>query len=242
MSSNILAICAPITRSGIESAQAVATAGTKCVTPGPAVPKQTPISRFKLDERLQMLEPEDAKDLGLIENLVHWNRIPMEITDFEMIKRGEQARDQLSNQFIKEIVRWRLELRTAVVALRLRKIQQKFPTNTRKWEYARWLPYIEKHWNESAFAMGKIFTWMPDAEKFLQEGNYLALERLLLNLSWEHYGRVADAHFFDFEAVVIYVLRWDVIDRWSHYNVEKAKKRFIEMTETALGESNAIFA
>lgn len=211
-------------------------------TPGLFATKQTPISRLKLDERLLMLEPEDAKDLALIENLVHWDRISMETTDAEMIKRGEQARDQLSNEFIKEIVRWRLELRTAVAALRLRQIQKRLPPNATKWEYGRWLPYIEKHWNESAFAMGKVFPWMPDAEKFLQEGKYLALERLLLGLSWERYGRVAEDHYFDFEAVVIYVLRWDVIDRWSRYNVEKAKKRFTEMTETALGEYTAMFS
>ena len=211
-------------------------------TPGLFATKQPPISRLKLDERLQMLEPEDAKDLALIENLVHWNRISMETTDVEMIKRGEQARDQLSNDFIKEMVRWRLEIRTTVAALRLRHIQQRIPHYAAKWEYGRWIPYIEKHWNESAFGLGKIFTWLPDAEKFLQEGNYLAFERLLLGLAWDHYGRVANEHYFDFEAVVIYVLRWDIIDRWSRYNAEKAKQRFIDMTETALGEYTAMFA
>lgn len=189
-----------------------------------------------------MLEPEDAKNLALIENLVHWDRFPMATTDAEMIRRGNRVRDQLSNNFIKEIVRWRLEIRTAVAALRVRHIQQRLPAPIAKWEYGRWIPYIEKHWHESAFGLGRIFTWLPDAEKFLQEGNYLALERLLLGLSWEHYGRAADDHYFDFEAVVVYVLRWDIIDRWSRYNVGKASRRFVEMTETALGEYAALFA
>jgi uncharacterized protein DUF2764 len=211
-------------------------------TPGLFATKQPPISRLKLDERLQMLEPEDTNDLALIENLVHWDRIPIETTDAEMIRRGERARDQLSNEFIKDIIRWRLELRTAVAALRLRQIQKRLPTYAKKWEYGRWIPFIEKHWHESAFALGKIFTWLPDAERFLQEKNYLALERLLLAQSWEHYSRVAEDHYFDFEAVVIYVLRWDVIDRWSRYNVEKARKRFVEMTDTALGDYTKMFA
>jgi len=33
------------------------------------------------------------------------------------------------------------------------------------------------------------------------------LEKLLLNLSWQHYETIGQMHYFDFEAVVIYYLK-----------------------------------
>lgn len=204
--------------------------------------KQTPISRINLDERLLMLKPEDANDLAVIEHLVHWDRMAIDTTDEEMLKRGIQAEKQLENEFIKEIVRWRLEERTFVAALRRRHLGKPTLLASTKWGYGRWMQQIEKHWNEPAFGLDQHYPWLVDASRLLQEDNYLGLERLILALVWDHYGRVAGDHYFDFEAVVIYVLRWDVIDRWSRYNTGRAEKRFKEMATSALGEYANIFA
>ena len=204
--------------------------------------KQTPISRIKLNERLQMLELEDASDLAVIENLLFWDRIPIDTSDTELFKRGLQVKTQLQNAFIKEVIRWRLEKRTFVAALRRRHSNRSAPSSSEKWGYGRWIQQIEAHWNEPAFGLEQQFTWLPDADRLLKEGNYLGLERLLLGLVWDYYGRVIGSHYFDFEAVVVYVLRWDVIDRWSRYNVSKAEKRFNEMASSALGEYASMFA
>lgn len=213
----------------------------------PHIPKlfatrQTPISRLKLNERLQMLQPDHARDLALIENLVHWDRMSIDTTVEEMIKRGEQAAEQIQNEFIKEIVIWRLEMRTSVKALRRRNLGMSAPATGSKWGFGRWLRYIEKHWNEPGFGLERNFTWIAEAEELLKENNHLALERLLLGQLWDHYGRVSGEHYFDFEAVVVYVLRWDVIDRWARYDSEKAKQRFEKMLDPALGKYASMFA
>ena len=204
--------------------------------------KQTPISRIKLVERLLMLESEDANDLAVIENLVHWDRMAIDTSDAEMIKRGLRVEEQLENIFIKEIIRWRLEQRTFIAALRRRHLGESAPSASTKWGYGRWLQIIETHWHEPAFGLEQQFTWLPEADRLLQEENYLGLERLLLGLVWDHYGRVVGDHYFDFEAVVVYVLRWDVIDRWSRYNSSKAKQRFDDMAASALGDYARVFA
>ena len=206
------------------------------------ITRQTPISRLKLDERLQMLQPGHAKDLALIENLVHWDRMSIETSDEEMIRRGEQARDQIENEFIKEIVMWRLEMRTVVKALRRRNLGLTAPLAGSKWGFGRWLRYIETHWNEPAFCLDRNFPWISEADELLKEKNHLALERLLLGQLWDYYGRVAGEHYFDFEAVVLYVLRWDVIDRWSRYNSQRAKQRFEKILDSALGDYAAMLA
>lgn len=202
---------------------------------------QTPISRLKLDERLNMLEPEDALDLNLIEKLMHWDHMAMDTTDADMIKRGEQVMTQLSNEFIKQEVCWRLELRTLIAALRRRQLQHPAPTPGTRWGYGRWLHRIENHWHEPAFRLERHYPWLPEANRLLQERDHFGLERLILELNWEYYGRMADDHYFDFEAVVLYVLRWDIIDRWSRYDSKKAKMRFDAMLDSALGKYRTMY-
>jgi hypothetical protein len=69
----------------------------------------------------------------------------------------------------------------------------------------------------------------------LEAGDSLGLERLLLNAVWDHLDRLADGHHFDFEAVLIYALRWDLIARWTGYRGDEAAVRFEEMIEEGLG-------
>jgi len=198
--------------------------------------KQTPISRIQLDQRLQMLQPQHANDLALIENLVHWDRLAISTTDTEMLMREEETLKHLENAFIKQIIVWRLEERTAIAALRRKHAGFDVPESSEPWGFGRWVRHIERHWDEPAFGLAKIIPWLADAERQVQNKNYLALERLLLSLVWNYYGRVAEGHYFDFEAVVIYVLRWDVIDRWSRYNSDAARQRLIGLVESGQGE------
>ncbi len=211
-------------------------------TPQLFATRQTPISRIKLDERLQMLTPEHAQDLALIENLVHWDRIAISTTDEEMVRRAEETMRSLKNQFIKDIIIWRLEQRTAVAALRRKNLALDVPKAGVRWGYGQWVGHIVRHWQEPTFALEKILPWLYEAKQFLEEKNHLGLERLLLSLVWEYYGRVAADHYFDFEAVVVYVLRWDVIDRWSRYNSKLATHRLERMLESGLEDFNAVFA
>jgi len=204
--------------------------------------RQTPISRIKLNERLLMLTPEHTRDLVLIENLVHWDRIAISTTDEVMVRRAEKTMSSLQNQFIKNIIIWRLEERTAIAALRRKYLGLDAPKPGMRWGYGRWVGHIERHWHEPTFALEKILPWLTEAWQLLNEKNHLGLERLLLSLVWEYYGSVVSGHYFDFEAVAVYVLRWDVIDRWSRYNNNLATQRLERMIDAGLGDFNAIFA
>ena len=204
--------------------------------------RRPPISRIKLDERLQMLSSQHVQDLEVIENLVHWDRMAISMTDLEMIQRGEATMRHLKSSFIKDIIIWRLANRTIIVALRRRLRGLDVSTPKERWGFGRWVSHIEKNWHEPTFRLEKIIPWLPEAYQLLQEKNHLGLERLLLSLAWDYYGRVAAGHYFDFEAVVIYVLRWDVIDRWSRYNNKLATHRLERMLKSGLGDYNAIFS
>lgn len=203
--------------------------------------KQTPISRLHLDRRLSLLQPEDARTLALIEDLLQWSRLSIVRTDGEIVAQAEAVMLRLDNSFLRDIVRWRLELRTAVAALRRRQRGDPPPVRGERWGYGRWVDHIRRHWSEPHFRLEPMLPWIVEAHRLLAEGDSRSLERTLLGLVWDTLGRAAEGHYFDFEAVVIYVLRWNVVDRWTRYDGAAAADRFERMTDEGLGKYAAIF-
>ena len=63
----------------------------------------------------------------------------------------------------------------------------------------------------------------------------LGFEKALLQLVWTYLSRKTEGHYFDFEAVVLYAQRWDVIHRWSMYEAADAAKRFDELMKASWG-------
>jgi hypothetical protein len=76
--------------------------------------------------------------------------------------------------------------------------------------------------------------WRPEASRLPGRGATVDLERLLLGAVWSRLEHLSDGHYLDFEAVVIYVLRWDMIARWTTYDGEEAARRFDELVEQAM--------
>ena len=60
------------------------------------------------------------------------------------------------------------------------------------------------------------------------------LERLLLDVVWRDLERRSEGHEFDFEAVLLYCLRWEVIARWTRYTSEAATTRFDHLVREGL--------
>ena len=69
----------------------------------------------------------------------------------------------------------------------------------------------------------------------------MALQRLVLEQSWKNVRRHAGEHAFDFEAVVVYVLEWDIVDSLVRFERDAAAKRFEELTEAGMGKYAALF-
>lgn len=198
--------------------------------------KQPPLSRLKLDQRLLVLAPEDADTLRQVEDAVQWDRLPISLSEDEVIKRGRDALSQIDNEVLQLIIRDRLEIRTCVAALRRRNRGESAPAAGTRWGIGRWVDHIARNWTEPAFRLDRTFPWLREADRLMKQEETVTLERLLLEQAWRNVVRQAGAHLFDFEAVVIYVLKWNIIDRWVRYNAEVAAKRFQDLTEAALGD------
>jgi hypothetical protein len=196
--------------------------------------RQTPLSRIRLQQRLSLLAPADAACLRAAADLLDWSHLGRERHDAELIARARAVIPTLGNVFVRDLVVWRLELRTVVAALRRRQSGQAAPPAHERWGYGRWLAQLRRHWNEPHFRLERAFPWLPEARTLLESGDAQALERLLFGTVWDYLERLADGHHFDFEAVVIYTQRWDLIARWTGYDSEAAVARFDELVETGL--------
>ena len=195
--------------------------------------RQPPVSRIQLDRRLTLLDAEDSADLARIEALLHWSKMK-EMDDEAILRKGSAELASIKSTFLRKIVRWRLELRTILTALRRRRDGEKPSSDGAFQGFGDHPRFIKQHWREPDFGMSHLLPWIVQANELIEQGRPLELERLLLDVVWKHYQREGNGHYFDFPAVVIYVLRWDVIHRWVSYDNEQALIRFDELITAGL--------
>jgi hypothetical protein len=203
--------------------------------------KRPPLSRLKLDRRLRVLEPEDAELLARVEQILTWSSLPIAMSDQQFVAKVRAEMKTITNETLRLIIRDRLELRTCMAALRRRNREQGPPSSASLWGYGRWLGHIRRNWQETSFRLDVVFPWLREADRLLRSGESLTLQRLLLDLVWKNLNRHAGEHEFDFEAVVIYVLKWDIVDRWVRHDSDLASERFDELTQAGLGDYADLF-
>lgn len=204
--------------------------------------KQTPISRLKLESRLKMLTEKDAILLNRISSLIAWSEQPMERTDAEFIGEAQRFFEEVRCPILQEIVAYRLDVRTVVAALRRHYRGERNPPIGQPWGLGRWVNYIERHWTEPEFHLEVMFPWVSEAHRLLNANDSVALERLQFEVNWKMLQRVETGHYFDFEAVVIYLMRWSMVDRWIRYNGEVAVERFRKLVDAGSEKFADLFA
>jgi len=203
--------------------------------------RHTPLSRLRLEQRLRVLEPEDADTLRRLTEILDFIHHSMDLTDAELVRRTRVLEGELT-PFLGEVLRFRMEMRTLLAAQRRRRRGETSPPRDPAWGYGRWVGHIERHWHEPGFRLERVFPWVTDAERLLRADDSLGLERLKLAVTWAHLDRASEGHWFDFEAVVIYVLRWDLIARWTGQDGQAALERFDGLVATGLAGHAALFS
>jgi hypothetical protein len=198
--------------------------------------RQTPLSRIRLDQRLHQLEPEDRALLRRIEDVLQWSHQPIGRSDPEIAARARALLEDLENPLLGALVTYRLEERTLIAGLRRRRRGDTAPDARSPWGFGRWLGRMRQFWGEPGFRLEGVFPWVLEANRLLEAEDSPGLEHLVMGEAWRRLGRLGEGHYFDFEAVVIYVLRWDIIDRWTSYSGAAAVRRFQRLVEQGLDE------
>jgi hypothetical protein len=194
----------------------------------------TPLSRLRLEQRLRVLEPEDAHTLHCLTEILDFIHHSMDVTDAELVRRTLALEGELPSEPLRDLLRFRMEMRTLLAAQRRRRRGEAGPPGP-GWGYGRWVAQIERNRHEPGFRLERFFPWVTESERLLRADDSLGLERLKLAVTWAHLGRVGEGHWFDFEAVVLYVLRWDLIARWTGQDGEAALSRFDALGDAGLG-------
>ena len=206
----------------------------------PALPplfseRRPPLSRYSLEQRLRMLEPDDARALNRLGRLMMWSRLPLEISDQEMVAMAEAVISEIRSPLLREVAEWRFELRTVVAAIRRRAAGEPPPAKGEVWGFGRWTRTLERNWGKGDFGLAGALPWIIDFNDRIEKMDSLGFEKSLLQLVWTYLSRQAEGHHFDFEAVALYAQRWDVIHRWSMYDATDAAKRFDELLKASWG-------
>jgi len=195
--------------------------------------KHAPINRDRLEARLAMLCPEHRREVSEVAGLLVWSQIPSRETDAAMVLRARWLVPRLSSATLVDLVRGRMEIRTLVAALRRRHAGEEAPRHDALWGYGRFVRRIRENWGQPDFAVGTPFPWVLRAKDRLERGDATGLERIVLEAAWKQADWLATRHAFDFEAVALYVVRWNLLDRWTRYDAEAAASRFAAMVDAA---------
>lgn len=200
----------------------------------PFVTRARPLTRVQLNRRLKMLTDADAATLARIENALRWAAIDPLSDNATQAEHARQLVAALPEGTLREAVRRRFELRALVAALRRRRDGKGPPERAAALGYHRRARTIQANWDAASFGLDVDAPWVPDADELLREGDSLELERKLMSLVWDDLVKLARGHLFDFVTVALYVLRWDLIDRWMRYDGEAARARCDALVQAAL--------
>jgi Protein of unknown function (DUF2764) len=203
---------------------------------------QTPLTEVQLQHRLRYLTDQDSKTLSQIEQLVRRSKQPADWTDAQIVGSTKALLDQLRSNTLKQAVEFVLNLRTILAALRRRKLGENSPPKQSDWGYSPWIQRIERHWTEPDLGLGAVVPWVSEARRLWDNDDSVELERLILVESWKRFSRLSNGHYFDFPAVVLYVLRWSLINRRVNYDRENAQKRFKSLIDDGIANFSKLFA
>jgi hypothetical protein len=190
-----------------------------------------PITRPALEERLESLRPEHQQVLQRLFDFLQWDRQPVDRTDQAMVEAYEHLLQTIHNPLVRELVDHRVDIRTIVSALRRRKAEQSPPIGI-----GRLVETIRRNWNHPQFNLARQHPWIVLFQERMDTGDAVGAERVLLQVTWENWARLAADYTFSFEAVLLYLARWSILDRWTSKNAAEGRERFERLVEETLGE------
>jgi hypothetical protein len=210
----------------------------------PALPprfdvERLPISFERLQGRLRMLEPEDAAEIERLLAVLRWGHQFEESNDAAVVQRYDALMHDITHPLVRDILTYWMDVRMIAVALRCRRRGLALPTVG----IGQWFDHIRLNFNQPDFRLGQVFPRIPEAERLLAQGDLLTLYRsYVLGAWWTYLKKRAEDYYFSFEAVVLYIARWDVIRQWQQLQAERGREIFETLVTEALGAYANIYA
>ena len=58
----------------------------------------------------------------------------------------------------------------------------------------------------------------------------------MLGITWSRWAKLAEQYFFSFEAVLLYLARWEIVSRWTSRDATLGRQRFEQLVTESLDE------
>ncbi len=198
--------------------------------------ERVPISPLALDRRLALLQPRDAEVLREVADFLAWERQPLERTDEDVVEQFREFQATVANPFARDLIRHTISVRSILAALRCRRLALDPPGGIEPLAGR-----IAEHWNHPDFRLANRYPWVAEVNAILTGDQPLDLERKQLNIVWDHAKGLADKYHFTFEAVILYLIRWEVVSRWTRRTAKVGQKKFEHLVVSALSEYTEMF-
>jgi Protein of unknown function (DUF2764) len=197
-----------------------------------------PISAERLRDRLRMLEPEDALQIDRLMETLNWSRQFKESNDAEVVKRYRELMDVITYPLLREMLTIEMDVRMIAATLRRRR-RGLGPAVI---GIGQWTEHIRRNFNKPDLGLGHVFPWITEADALFAAGDLLTLQRNLIGTVWAYLKKRAEEFYFSFEAVVLYVARWEVIRSWQNLRAERGRVIFETLIKEALGNHANIYS
>ena len=126
-----------------------------------------------------------------------------------------------------------------VAALRRRRRGLALPTVG----IGQWFEHIRHNFNQPDFRLGQVFPWIPEFDRLLAQRRCAdPLPADMLGATWTYLKKRAEDYYFSFEAVVLYIARWDIIRHWQQLQAERGRAIFETLVTEALGEYAKLYS
>jgi hypothetical protein len=204
--------------------------------------RRLPINRVRLFDRLNMLAAQDAQVVEHAAAFFGWNPQPAAPQDRVLVEHHEAVCRLGKNASFLSVLEFPFDLTTLVAGLRRRHLGRPRPAPGEPWGVGRFTGQIVRNWEEPDFRLGPVLPWLPRARALLEQGEALALEKLLFSLVWGSMDRVSVETEFSFDSVLAYLFKWDLLDRWLTQKPDEAQARFQGMVTEAMHGKERLFA
>ena len=193
--------------------------------------EQLPISHIRLQQRLTLLGDRDRAVTEQMQNFLHWDRQHRERSDAEVCSEYDRLMSSITNPLVRGIISHRMDVRTITSGLRHRRLNQDPPDAV-----GRYVEHIRKHWTHPDFRLAREHPWIPLFRQHLEANEPRQAERQLLLATWKRWVQLADEFYFSFETILLYLARWEIVDRWTRLNESLGRQRFESLLTETLGD------
>lgn len=183
--------------------------------------EQLPISRIRLEQRLKTLGQADKRVIEQVQGFLLWDRQQPERTDDDVKREYDRLMNSITNKLVRDIVNHRMDVRTITCALRRRRLGLEPPPAV-----GQYVEHIRKNWQQPDFHLAREHPWIPRVRERLEANQPLEVERQLLRATWNRWIKLAEDFHFSFETIVLYLARWEIVDRWTRLDESAGRQRF----------------